>query len=85
MGLTPNAVASAGMLAGKAVALLEMLGEESRARSASLGSLSMEGIEGNDGAGIPSSGEVEGKLGTAVEGGTGAGMGPATEGLERPD
>jgi len=85
VGLTPNAVASAGRLAGTEVLLPGALSEDSRARSASLGSLSMEGIEGIDGAGIPSSGKVEGEPAMAVEMGTVDGMGPGTAGFERPD
>jgi hypothetical protein len=45
----------------------------------------MEGIEGIDGAGIPSSGKVEGEPAMAVEMGTVDGMGPGTAGFERPD
>ncbi len=60
-------------------------GDARRARSASLGSLSTEGMEGMDGAGMPSSGKADGKLGTAVDMGTGAGMGPAIVGAGNPD
>jgi hypothetical protein len=38
-----------------------------------------------DGAGMPNSGKVDGKLGTAVEMGTEAGMGPAMVGAGNPE
>jgi hypothetical protein len=61
------------------------LDDARRARSASLGTLSTDGMAGMDGAGIPNSGNVDGKLGTDVDMGTGAGIGPATVGAGNTD